>query len=61
LGEGPESLYENGEYQVSSTKDIVETIRHVTRFICIVNFKVVIVCATEAGPPPNGWRPEIEE
>jgi hypothetical protein len=56
-----ESFYTNGEYQVSSTKDILETIRNVTHITGIFDFRVVVICATEAGPPPNGWEPEIKE
>jgi hypothetical protein len=52
------SFYTNGEYQVSSTKDILETIRNVTHITGIFDFKVVVICATEAGRPPDGWRPE---
>jgi hypothetical protein len=51
-------FYENDTYQVSSTRDIVETVNTVTKLIGLFDFKVVVICATEAGPPPNGWRPE---
>jgi hypothetical protein len=51
-------FYENGAYQVSSTENIVETIRLVTKIMGLFDFTAIVICATEAVPPPDGWRPE---
>jgi hypothetical protein len=54
------SLYTDGRYQVSSTGEIIETIDRVMGLLGFPDCVVVVVCATEAGPPPDGWKPEEE-
>jgi hypothetical protein len=53
-----ESLYKDGKYQVSSTSEIIETVNRVISFLGFPDCVVVVICATEAGPPPGGWKPE---
>jgi hypothetical protein len=46
------SLYITGKWGAWETGSYADT-KHVL-------YKVQIACATEAGRPPNGWRPEKE-
>jgi hypothetical protein len=53
------SIFINGVWQVKSLREARDTAKTL-RLSKYNRYFIEIICATEAGPPPDGWRPEEE-
>jgi hypothetical protein len=55
------SVFINGEYAVCKLKDAAKRINDAKYFEKCLFGEHIIICSTEAGPPPKDWRPEGKE